>query len=349
MSDARPDPGAPLSPEPARVVRVFPRRKLGEAVRRADHPVLVTLEMIRHFQTMSLKDASKELNLSTTALKGVCRRLGITSWPFKTAKDTRNVKRIARASIKTEKANDSDTTAPKTPRSAVATPPPMPTLTHRRHPKCSDAPPSSVAAPPPQTPPRLHSTDAPPASYLPAGGRGYLDVSQAAACNAFYTAHFGSGAVGGAHALHPLLPQTSEMSGNPAVTPPSPRPWAPSARDTSALGAHYRLPPAVINVKDEPAHGSGAAGRAPVGSRHLHEILAARPLLLPRLFAIVDAACGDATSQNWSASEGVFAENFAEEAARAAETLEPLTGDTLEPLAGESALSPVPTPEELGI
>jgi len=69
MSDAR--PGAPLSPlgqpcnspahEIARVVRVFARRKLGEAVRSADHPILLSVEMVLQFRNISLKDAAIQL------------------------------------------------------------------------------------------------------------------------------------------------------------------------------------------------------------------------------------------------------------------------------------------------
>ena len=69
MSDAR--PGAPLSPlgqpcnspahETARVVRVFARRKLGEAVRSADHPILLSVETVLQFRNISLKDAAIQL------------------------------------------------------------------------------------------------------------------------------------------------------------------------------------------------------------------------------------------------------------------------------------------------
>ncbi|KAJ1479066.1 hypothetical protein T484DRAFT_1959671 [Baffinella frigidus] len=151
MSDDR--PGAPLSPrgagvgprpaqESERVLRVFPRRKLGEASRSADHAVLVSVEMIHEFRNMSMKDAAKKLGLPPTAMKGACRRLGIMAWPFKTAKDTRNVKRWRNERIWAEAAarasamaDDSDTSAPKTPPSAVLTPPP-PTPTF----KCIQSP-----------------------------------------------------------------------------------------------------------------------------------------------------------------------------------------------------------------
>ena len=68
MSDAR--PGAPLSPlglsnspahETARVVKVFARRKLGEAVRSAEHPIILSVEMLLQFRNISLKDAAMQL------------------------------------------------------------------------------------------------------------------------------------------------------------------------------------------------------------------------------------------------------------------------------------------------
>jgi hypothetical protein len=59
MPDAR--PGAPLLQESDLVVRVFSRKKLGEARRRTDHPILVSAQMIHQLRNMTLKDASKEL------------------------------------------------------------------------------------------------------------------------------------------------------------------------------------------------------------------------------------------------------------------------------------------------
>ncbi|KAJ1464758.1 hypothetical protein T484DRAFT_3642136, partial [Baffinella frigidus] len=168
IEDSKTRPGTPLSPEPARVVRVFTRRKLGEVERTADQAIVVSVEKILHFQNMPLKDASKELvrtcqltlaqsnheiprtlldcrrGLSSTAFKGVCRRLGIMAWPFKTAKDTRNVKR-ARASATPD---DSNTAAPKTPPSAFPTPPPSPTPPHcKRRKSMQSAPSSEVSTP----------------------------------------------------------------------------------------------------------------------------------------------------------------------------------------------------------
>jgi hypothetical protein len=42
-------------------VRVFARRKLGEARRSIDHPLFISVEMVRQLRNISLKDASKEL------------------------------------------------------------------------------------------------------------------------------------------------------------------------------------------------------------------------------------------------------------------------------------------------
>jgi len=42
-------------------VRVFARRKVGEARRSTDLPLFISAEILRQYQDMSLKDASREL------------------------------------------------------------------------------------------------------------------------------------------------------------------------------------------------------------------------------------------------------------------------------------------------
>jgi hypothetical protein len=68
----------------AELARVFPRRKRGEAIRATDKPVLLTSEMLSTHFGKTLKEAAKALGLCPTALKSVCRKLGIHRWPYKT-------------------------------------------------------------------------------------------------------------------------------------------------------------------------------------------------------------------------------------------------------------------------
>jgi hypothetical protein len=65
-------------------VRVFPRRKGGECLwpdRQAGRPPLhLDLGSIEPFVALTQKDAARRLGISLTALKKVCRRLGLHSW-----------------------------------------------------------------------------------------------------------------------------------------------------------------------------------------------------------------------------------------------------------------------------
>ena len=72
---------------PAKNVRVqlFPRRKAGDQVypEKGRQPVKVDLETISSMFGMPQPEAARVLDLSLTALKQVCRKLGITRWPYK--------------------------------------------------------------------------------------------------------------------------------------------------------------------------------------------------------------------------------------------------------------------------
>jgi len=65
------------------VARVFPRRKAGELIRSTDKPVLLTKEMLLPYFGTPLRNAAWNMGLCPTALKSVCRKLGITRWPYK--------------------------------------------------------------------------------------------------------------------------------------------------------------------------------------------------------------------------------------------------------------------------
>ena len=65
-------------------VHLYPRRKAGDdAVPvKGRQPVELTREAISAMFVMPQPDAARDLGVSLTALKQVCRRLGITRWPY---------------------------------------------------------------------------------------------------------------------------------------------------------------------------------------------------------------------------------------------------------------------------
>ncbi|KAJ1474225.1 hypothetical protein T484DRAFT_3279877 [Baffinella frigidus] len=248
MPDAR--PGAPLLQESDLVVRVFSRKKLGEARRRTDHPILVSAQMIHQLRNMTLKDASKELGLSATALKSVCRRVGIMAWPFKTAKDTRNVKKSRSVTAVRASAwpDDGDTTAPKTPPSAVPTPPPSPTPTS----KCIESPPWCVVATP------THEIELLEMPRKPA-------VTTPEHCNVPPSRPAKDTSVHGAR----TLPRPQSFPGDVA-----PLRGYVGVSQAASYGAH--MMDGALTARTTPAHAGGP--------HHPHARLGARPLPLPHFF-----------------------------------------------------------------
>mmetsp|Transcript_61374 Transcript_61374/g.151049 ORF Transcript_61374/g.151049 Transcript_61374/m.151049 type:complete len:306 (-) Transcript_61374:351-1268(-) len=62
---------------------VYPRRKAGENPLDQRTPVIITLELLQeHFGT-PLHVAAAKLGICATALKRVCRKVGIPKWPFR--------------------------------------------------------------------------------------------------------------------------------------------------------------------------------------------------------------------------------------------------------------------------
>ena len=64
-------------------VRVFPRRKAGEECNSPEKgrlPLKFDLETIQPLFALPQKDAANMLGISLTALKKVCRKLGIHNW-----------------------------------------------------------------------------------------------------------------------------------------------------------------------------------------------------------------------------------------------------------------------------
>lgn len=66
------------------IVTLFPRRKAGQNRPGGGRgPVVLTLELLEQFYGMPLHVAAKRLGICQTAIKKVCRRLGIKKWPYK--------------------------------------------------------------------------------------------------------------------------------------------------------------------------------------------------------------------------------------------------------------------------
>ena len=67
-------------------VWLFPRRKLGQgattSTEKGRAPLKVGIESIQPLFGLPQKDAAKALGISLTALKQVCRKLGIVRWPY---------------------------------------------------------------------------------------------------------------------------------------------------------------------------------------------------------------------------------------------------------------------------
>ena len=65
-------------------VRLFPRRKLigGEIPEKGRAPLKVDMAAIQALFGRPQSDAAKEIGISLTALKQICRKLGIQRWPY---------------------------------------------------------------------------------------------------------------------------------------------------------------------------------------------------------------------------------------------------------------------------
>ena len=67
--------------------KIFPRRKGGQSKKCAESaPVIITAELLQMCFDMPLVQAAKKLGICATALKKVCRKLGIHKWPYKEMK-----------------------------------------------------------------------------------------------------------------------------------------------------------------------------------------------------------------------------------------------------------------------
>jgi len=75
-------------------VWLFPRRKLGEgsnsSTEKGRPPLKVGIESIEPLYGLPQKEAAKALGISLTALKQVCRKLGIHRWPYWRKKKSRS-------------------------------------------------------------------------------------------------------------------------------------------------------------------------------------------------------------------------------------------------------------------
>ncbi|EKX53645.1 hypothetical protein GUITHDRAFT_100627 [Guillardia theta CCMP2712] len=72
-------------------VLLFPRRKTGEQhiMYKGRRPLAIDLPMLESFYSMPQIRAARGLGVSLTAMKHICRKLGIDRWPYRRPKKTR--------------------------------------------------------------------------------------------------------------------------------------------------------------------------------------------------------------------------------------------------------------------
>jgi hypothetical protein len=90
--------------------RVYPRRKAGETVRSTSKPIVLTKEMLEPFFGTPLRTAAWHMGLCPTALKSVCRKLGINRWPYQQSRSSQRCPGDE-ASVGTEGEGESERTA----------------------------------------------------------------------------------------------------------------------------------------------------------------------------------------------------------------------------------------------
>jgi hypothetical protein len=87
--------------EAANAVRLFPRRKVGDrqavAPEKGRLPVSFDLRTVGAFFSMPQAEAAQELGISLTALKQVCRKLGVVRWPYRRPKKRGSLSKDAAA------------------------------------------------------------------------------------------------------------------------------------------------------------------------------------------------------------------------------------------------------------
>ena len=62
-------------------VRIFPRRRKFET-RNRRMPSIITVQDVQALMTLSQREAAQELDISLTALKNACKKLGMGGWPY---------------------------------------------------------------------------------------------------------------------------------------------------------------------------------------------------------------------------------------------------------------------------
>jgi len=91
--DGHDDHSAVQDEDPDDGIRVFPRRKLHEAEHgkvysepvRGRPPMTLSLKTVELLFDLPQKDVAARFGISLTAFKQVCRKLGITRWPYRRA------------------------------------------------------------------------------------------------------------------------------------------------------------------------------------------------------------------------------------------------------------------------
>lgn len=103
------------------IITLFPRRKAGQSRPGGGKgPVVLNLELLEQFYGMPLHVAANRLGICQTAIKKVCRRLGIMKWPYKEMRMPSE--RFEKGDDKGEAADNSDAASDETSASLMDTP-----------------------------------------------------------------------------------------------------------------------------------------------------------------------------------------------------------------------------------
>lgn len=73
-----------------RIQTIVPRRRVEEGGAKPGQPVVICAETLKSYFHLPLYKAADELGLCVTALKTVCRKVGIRGWPFRKLKIVEN-------------------------------------------------------------------------------------------------------------------------------------------------------------------------------------------------------------------------------------------------------------------
>ena len=70
-------------PKASKLHKIVPRSKEVDGFCHQPAPVLLTAESLQEHFMLPLNEAAKRLGVCETSLKGACRKIGISKWPYR--------------------------------------------------------------------------------------------------------------------------------------------------------------------------------------------------------------------------------------------------------------------------